>query len=62
MPVVQGFFQTSSGKHKGDAPNEMKMWRMQGGTKADGSYAYDAMFEHLIRLIPGKYEKIMAEK
>lgn len=33
MPVIQGFFQTSTGQHKVDTeedkdPNAMKMWRM----------------------------------
>lgn len=40
----------------------MKMWRMTGGTRGDGSYEYQAMLEHLLRLIPGKFEKYMEDK
>lgn len=38
------------------------MWRMQGGQMKDGTYIYDDIIEHLIRLIPSKYEKIKAER
>jgi len=28
----------------------------------DGTYHYEDIMEHLLRLIPGKYEKIKAER